>query len=145
MWLPYRTLIRRPNRSPASLPGTKPESQFARSLAENGFEVVVPVLDPPNLALVRPPGHPDDQFPTNHTASGFIARRFTWAGTSSATKCKRCLPQSTGSAQENANGRIGVAGYGEGGLIAFYSAAVDSAHRVSTRQRLLRFAAGGLV
>ena len=61
-------------------------------------------------------------------ASFSIARRLRWAGTSSATKCKKCWQPSIGSSHEaeRAGKRpIGVTGYGEGGLLALYAAALD--------------------
>jgi dienelactone hydrolase len=112
-------------------PGLAPERQFARRLAENGCEVLVPAL---------------------------IDRRDTWSGSS---RLKRYTNQphrewiyrqayelgrhiigyevqkalagvdwfereSARNTQHATRGpRIGVVGYGEGGLIAFYAAALD--------------------
>ena len=105
-------------------PGVEPAAQFARRLAENGCQVLVPVL---------------------------IDRRDTWSGIPSAGmtnqphreflyrmafevgrhiigyETQKVLAAVDWFARENArhNAPIAVAGYGEGGLLALYSAAVD--------------------
>ena len=64
----------------------------------------------------------------SHIASGFTARLTRWAGTLSATKFKRCWPRWIGlqrRSHADEKTKIGVVGYGEGGLIAFYAAACD--------------------
>ena len=68
-------------------PGLAAGRQFARRLAENGCEVLVPVLldrqDPAS-------GNPRlSGTPTSPIANGFIARPSSWAGISSVMKCKR--------------------------------------------------------
>jgi dienelactone hydrolase len=102
-------------------PGLAPERQFARRLAENGCEVLVPVL---------------------------IDRQDTWSGNARLKRFTN-LPhrewiyrqayelgqhiigyevQKVAAAVdffESRKTKIGVAGYGEGGLIAFYAAALD--------------------
>jgi dienelactone hydrolase len=103
-------------------PGVPPESQFARRLAESGCEVLIPTL---------------------------IDRRDTWSGNA---RLKRFTNQPhrewiyrqayelgrhlIGYEVEKVRaatdylsrdqGRVGVIGYGEGGLIALYAAALDS-------------------
>jgi dienelactone hydrolase len=100
-------------------PGIPAESQFARRLAENGYQVLIPVL---------------------------INRSFFFTGTSQQqTYRERIYRQAYHMGKhligfevqkvisavdwfrqsDDKNLRIGVAGYSEGGLIAFYSAAVD--------------------
>ena len=110
---------------PAWRQGMAPESQFARRLAESGCRVLVPALidradtySAIGSAVRR----------ISRTASSSIARRSRWAGTSSATKCKRCWRRSIGSRTKPAasNAAIGVVGYGEGGLLALYAAALDT-------------------
>jgi dienelactone hydrolase len=102
--------------------GLPPESQFARELAENGFEVFVPVLInrsdefSGSAELNRYTNQPHREwiyrqaFELGHHIIGFEVQKVLglvdWI-------------ERTG--QKN----IGVAGYGEGGLIAFYSAALD--------------------
>ncbi len=133
-------------------PGLAPERQFARRLAENGCEVLVPVL---------------------------VDRQDTWSGSTRANRftnqphrewiyrqafelgrhiigyeVQKVLAAVDWFEQQDSSGRsslrtshsalrIGVAGYAEGGLIAFYAAALDpriDAALVSgyfdTRQRL---------
>ena len=65
----------------------------------------------------------------SRTANSSIGRRLKWAGTSSAMKSKRCRRRSMNSSssieRENVDLPIGVVGVGEGGLLAFYAAAID--------------------
>ena len=56
----------------------------------------------------------------------------SWGGTSSATRCKKCSRRSIGSRARRIGiapikiiRLVGVAGYGEGGLLALYSKALD--------------------
>ena len=59
-------------------------------------------------------------------ASGCTARRFTWAATPSATKSRKCSRPWTAFARARGDAaKVGVVGYAEGGLMAFYAAAID--------------------
>jgi dienelactone hydrolase len=104
-------------------PGVEPESQFARRLVENGFTVVAPVLVD---RTSRWSGHPEIHM-TEQSHREWIYRQAFHMGRhvigyevqkvqAVVDWCKR---------QGNAL-RIGVAGYGEGGLLAFYAAALDT-------------------
>ncbi len=62
------------------------EDQFARRLAENGFEVVVPVLIDRGS---RWSGDPQIRM-TDQTHREWIYRQAFWAGTSSATRSRKC-------------------------------------------------------
>jgi Dienelactone hydrolase family len=109
-------------------PGLAPECQFARRLAENGCAVLVPVLinrqdtwsSRPNLNRVTNLPHREwiykQAYPLGRHIIGYEVQKV-----SAAISFLEILRQ-------NAQGRkrhIGVAGYGEGGLIAFYAAALD--------------------
>jgi len=113
-------------------PGIPFESQTARRLAENGCQVIVPVL-----------------IDRRDTWSGNVSlRRFTnqphreWVYRQAYEMCRHIIGyevqkvlaavdwfvKETGPEAVQGSGSlpIGVAGYGEGGLIAFYSAALDT-------------------
>ena len=138
-WWPFPTPIKRPSNWRAA-PGIAPESQFARRLAESGCRVLIPALDRSGRRRCRP-------FRVarriSRIASFCIGRRSKWAGTSSATKCKRSWPPSIGSPTTPARAiaAIGVIGYGEGGLLALVRRRARPAHRRGDGQRLLRLAA----
>jgi len=101
-------------------PGVPPESQFARHLAENGFTVLVPLLISRNLLF---PGTTKQQtfreriyrqsFHMGRHIIGYEVEKIR----SAVDYFKESLPAGT---------KIGVAGYGEGGLLALYSSAIDS-------------------
>ncbi len=104
-------------------PGVAPESQFARRLAENGFRVVVPILidrscefsGNPQIAMTNQP-HREwiyrQAFEMGRHVIGYEVQKVLSA--------VDWLEQTTGP-----DPALAVAGYGEGGLIAFYAAAVD--------------------
>lgn len=97
--------------------GTEPESQFARRLAESGCRVIVPVLinrtiDPEALLSNRE----------------FIYRSaFELGRHLIGYEIQKVLAVVDWMAEEKANGgaKIGVIGWGEGGLLAFYAGALD--------------------
>jgi dienelactone hydrolase len=104
--------------------GIAPQSQFARRLAENGFRVVVPMLidrsdEWSGNSLVAYTNQPHREwiyrqaFQMGRHIIGYEVQKVEavvdWFLKQPASK----------------TGRIGVAGYGEGGLIAFYAAAAD--------------------
>lgn len=104
--------------------GIVPQSQFARHLAENGFRVVVPVL----IDRSDEWSGSDLVAYTNQPHREWIYRQAYQMGRHvigyEVQKVETVVdwflkqPASKG-------GHIGVAGFGEGGLIAFYAAAVD--------------------
>jgi dienelactone hydrolase len=99
--------------------GIPTESQFARRLAENGFQVLIPVLISRELLF---PGKPQQQ-----TRREWIYRQAFHMGRHiigyEVQKVLSAVDYFKESAGEQA--KVGVAGYHEGGLIAFYAAAVD--------------------
>ncbi|HEX8040499.1 MAG TPA: dienelactone hydrolase family protein, partial [Chryseosolibacter sp.] len=100
-------------------PGIAPESQFARHLAENGFQVLVPVIISRSFLFE---GEQKQQ-----TYREWIYRQAFHMGRHvigyEVQKVMSAVDWFKKTDGEQA--RIGVAGYEEGGLIAFYSAAVD--------------------
>jgi dienelactone hydrolase len=105
-------------------PGVAPESQFVRRLAENGFTVVVPVLVD---RTSRWSGHPDIRM-TDQTHREWIYRQSFHMGRHIiGYEVQKVLAVVDWfKRQGGRQSRIGVAGYGEGGLIAFYAAALDT-------------------
>lgn len=104
-------------------PGVAAESQLARRLAENGVRVVVPVLlsracdfsGNPQIAMTNQP-HREwiyrQAFEVGRHVIGYEVQR--------VLAVVDWFQQTAG-----AEARIGVAGWGEGGLVAFYAAAAD--------------------
>jgi dienelactone hydrolase len=100
------------------MPGIAPESQFARRLAENGFQVLVPVIISRTLLF---PGKPQQQ-----TYREWLYRQSYHMGRHIiGYEVEKVLAAIDWFKQSQKDAKIGVAGYCEGGLIAFYSAAVD--------------------
>jgi len=101
------------------LPGIAVESQFARRLAENGFKVLIPVIISRTFLF---PGKEQQQ-----TYREWIYRQAFHMGRHiigyEVQKVLSAIDWFKQSAGKDA--KIGVAGYSEGGLIAFYSAAID--------------------
>jgi dienelactone hydrolase len=113
-------------------PGIPAESQFARRLAENGCQVIVPVLISRDDTWS---GNPLFRRFTNQPHREWIYRQAYEMGrhiigyevqkiagavdwfAEQETSTRRSRPQPP---------RFGVMGYGEGGLIAFYAAALDT-------------------
>jgi dienelactone hydrolase len=104
-------------------PGVANEAQFARRLAENGFQVVVPTLIDRSD---RWSGNADVAW-TNQTHREWIYRQTYHMGRHvigyEVQKILAVVDWFTH--RGGAKAKIGVAGYGEGGLLAFYAAAVD--------------------
>ena len=101
--------------------GTRGE--FARTLAENGFEVVMPVLID---RTSRWSGHPDIKV-TDQTHREWIYRQAFHMGRHViGYEVQKVLALVDWFRQRDPGARVGVAGYGEGGLIAFYAAAADT-------------------
>jgi dienelactone hydrolase len=104
-------------------PGVPAESQFARRLVENGFQVVVPTLIDRSQA-----GSGDPAIAmTNQTHREWIHRQAYMMGrTLVGYEVQKVLAIVDYWAHVNRfRSPIGVEGYGEGGMIAFYAAAVD--------------------
>ncbi len=103
-------------------PGLPPEEQFARRFAENGFAVIVPVLISREAQETRP-GFPSFE----ESRREWIYRQAFQMGRHvigyEIQKVLAAVDWIISTAEEGA--KIGVAGYGEGGLTAFYAAAVD--------------------
>ncbi len=99
--------------------GVPKEAQYARRLAENGFQVVVPVIISRSSDFS---GHQDQ------THREWIYRQAFHMGRHiigyEMQKVLAVVDWFKKIAGEEA--KIGVVGYGEGGLIAFYAAAVDT-------------------
>ncbi len=112
-------------------PGIAPASQFAGRLAENGCQVLV-------LALVNRSdtfsGNPKINRFTNLPHREWIWRQaFEMGRHIIGYEVQKVLAavdwfehEANGSGAAGANLHIGVAGYGEGGLVAFYAAALDA-------------------
>jgi dienelactone hydrolase len=96
--------------------GVAPESQFARRLAESGFEVLVPVLL--NRSVFA---HEQPQREWIYRQAFHMGRHVIGYEVQKVLAAVDWLKQ-----QRGPDMRVGVAGYAEGGLVAFYAAAVDS-------------------
>lgn len=111
-------------------PGVEPQSQFARRLAEQGCQVIVPVLLDRRDEWSGNPALP--RF-TNQPHREWIYRQaFQMGRHIIGYEVQKVLAAVDWFEKEHRNESlvdgglsVGVAGYGEGGLIAFYSAAVD--------------------
>ena len=104
-------------------PGVKAEAQFARHLAEAGFEVIVPVLidrgtsgsGNPRIAMTNQP-HRE----WIHRQAYMMGRHII------GYEVQKVLSAIDWFDKHRQGKPIGVAGYGEGGLIAFCAAAADT-------------------
>jgi len=112
--------------------GVSPDAQFARRLAESGCRVIVPVLIDRDDTWS---GNPALKRFTNQPHREWIYRQaFEMGRHIIGYEVQKVLAGVDWLAQEpvqspSSNGqrpKIGVAGYGEGALIAFYSAALDT-------------------
>ncbi len=104
--------------------GVAVESQFARKLVERGFEVLVPTLVDRGSQWA---GHPE--FPkTDQTHREWIYRQaFQMGRHIIGHEVQKALAGVDWFSKRNPdNANIGVVGYGEGGLLALYAAAVDT-------------------
>lgn len=103
-------------------PGIEPQLQFARRLAEAGLLVVVPALVDRSD---RWSGNPDVAW-TNQPHREWIYRQAYMMGRHvigyEVAKVQAAVDWFS---REHTGLAVGVAGYGEGGLLALYSAAVD--------------------
>jgi len=104
-------------------PGVPPSAQFARRLAENGCQVLVPLLINRDDTFS---GNPKIKM-TNEPHREWIYRMAFEVGRHIiGYEVQKVLAAIDWFASETVRIPIGVMGYGEGGLIAFCSAALDS-------------------
>lgn len=110
--------------------GLKPESQFARRLAENGCQVLVPVLInrddawSGNEELGRFTNQPHREWLYRQAYE--LGRHVIGYEVQKVLAALDWFTQANAAAADQKPLKFGVAGYGEGGLIAFYSAALDT-------------------
>lgn len=105
-------------------PGVPAEAQFARRLAENGCRVLVPVLINRDDTWS---GNDRLGIHTNLTHREFIYRMAYPMGRHIiGYEVQKVLAAVDWFSRDAKAPRIGVMGYGEGGLLALYSAAVDT-------------------
>ena len=98
--------------------GIPAASQFARRLAEHGYQVLIPTLVSRELLF---PGTLNQQ-----THREWIYRQAFHMGRHLiGYEVQKILSAVDWFKKQDANTRVGVAGYHEGGLLAFYAAAVD--------------------
>ena len=106
--------------------GMPPGSQFARRLAESGYRVIVPTLISRQRTHRISPGR---QGGPNLTHREYIYRNAFELGRHiigyEVQKVLACVDWFTKDAGEK-DAIIGVIGYGEGGMLAQYSAALDT-------------------
>ena len=104
-------------------PGVPESSQFARRLAENGCRVLVPVLIDRKDTWA---GHPGIRY-TNQPHREFIYRMAYELGRHIiGYEVQKVLAAVDWFDRERPRKPLGVIGYGEGGLLAFFSAAIDT-------------------
>jgi len=103
--------------------GVPAKAQFARRLAENGCQVLIPMLINRGDTFS---GNPEIRM-TNEPHREFVYRIAYELGRHIiGYEVQKVLAAVDWFASRDPHGRIGVMGYGEGGLIAFYAAAFDS-------------------
>ena len=106
--------------------GVPPESQFARRLAENGCRVLVPVLISREMSKRAPPGQPGR---ANLTNREYLYRpAFELGRHLIGYEVQKVLAGVDWYAKEagDKDAKIGVIGYGEGGMLALYAKALDT-------------------
>ena len=102
-------------------PGVEPSAQFARRLAENGCQVLVPMLIDRSDTWSGIPG----VGMTNQPHREWIYRMAFEAGRHViGYEVEKVLAAVDWFSHEN-SAPIGIAGYGEGGLVALYAASLD--------------------
>ncbi|MDT8301563.1 MAG: dienelactone hydrolase family protein [Sedimentisphaerales bacterium] len=104
-------------------PGLNPQQQYARRLAENRFELVIPALVSRRKLDTKDAGlRKSDQ-----TYREWIYRQAFHMGRHIiGYEVQKLLAAVDWFVQQDASSQIGVVGYAEGGLIAFYTAAIDT-------------------
>jgi dienelactone hydrolase len=104
--------------------GMAPETQFARRLAESGFEVIVPVMID---RTARWSGHPDIRMTDQSHREWIYRQAFHMGRHVIGYEVQKALAVVDWfKRKRGTTARVGVAGYAEGGLVAFYAAAVDT-------------------
>ncbi len=103
--------------------GIPTEKQFARRLAENGFDVVIPTLIDRSA---RWSGHPDIRMTDQPHREWIYRQAFHMGRHIIGYEVQKVLAAVDWFERRSTGGKIGVAGYAEGGLIALYAAAVDT-------------------
>jgi dienelactone hydrolase len=111
-----------PERIAGLLPGAPETAQYARRLAENGCRVIVPVLIDRKNAFSGDPAvamtdQPHREF--IYRPAFQMGRHIIGYEVQKVLACVDWFRAQTGAP-------VGVIGYGEGGLIAFYAAALDT-------------------
>ena len=110
-----------PEQSAGLHPGVPPSAQFARRLAENGCRVLVPLLMDRRCDHS---GHPDIGM-TNQPHREFIYRAAYELGRHIiGYEIQKVLAAVDALASDGL--QVGLIGHGEGGLLAFYAAAMDA-------------------
>lgn len=104
-------------------PGIPAEQQFARRLAENGFEVLIPALVDRSS---RWSGHPDIHVTDQPHREWIYRQAFHMGRHIIGYEVQKVLAAVDWFERRNTSRKIGVAGYAEGALIAFYAAALDT-------------------
>ena len=104
-------------------PGVATESQFARRLADNGFEVLVPVMID---RTARWSGHPDIRMTDQPHREWIYRQAFHMGRHVIGYEVQKVLAAVDWFTRTSDSApKVGVAGYAEGGLVAFYAAAAD--------------------
>ena len=129
------------DRGPA--PGVAPGQQFARRLAENGFAGRGPDAD---RSQFRWSGHPEIRMTDQSHREWIYRQAFHMGRHVIGYEVQKVLAAVDWFERtRGGQGGIGVAGYGEGGLIAFYAAAVDTRIDAALVSGYFELAAGRLV
>ena len=102
--------------------GLAPASQYARRLAEQGCLVLAPVLID---RTARWSGRPDIRMTDQPHREWIYRQAFHMGRHVIGYEVQKVLAAVDWLKTRPAGPKIGVAGYGEGGLVAFYSAAMD--------------------
>lgn len=102
------------------------ESQFARCLAQDGCRVIVPTLITREMRRRAPPGQAGRANMTNREyiyRSAFeMGRHLIGYEVQKVLACVDWFEKDAG----DTDAKIGVAGYGEGGMLALYAGAIDT-------------------
>ena len=104
-------------------PGIEPARQFARRLAESGCLVIVPALIDRSS---RYSGRPDIRLTDQPHREWIYRQAFQMGRHIIGYEVQKVQSAIDWLAQRHAGLPVALAGYGEGGLIAFYAAAVDT-------------------
>ena len=105
-------------------PGIEPAAQYARRLAESGCRVVVPVLID---RTSRWSGHPDIRMTDQPHREWIYRQAFQMGRHVIGYEAQKALAAAAWFHAKDPARPVGVAGYGEGGLIAFYAGAASAA------------------